>query len=148
MFKIEFEKSSKNFGDIMYKTKIRINFFDTDPGGVLFFGNLFKIIHSAYEQMMESFNLSRHYFNDPDFAIPIIHTEADYYHPMRTGDLVDVAIKVNQLRSSSFELSYEILAPNETIMAEAKTVHLFVKKDGFEKTELLEDLKNHLEKLN
>lgn len=132
----------------MYKIKIRVNFFDTDPGGVLFYGNLFKIIHSAYEQMLESFNLSRDYFNDPDYAIPIIHTNADFYHPMRTGDIVEVAISVAQLRSSSFELCYELFAPNETLLAEAKTVHLFVKKDGFEKTEMLDDLKEAVTKLS
>ena len=130
----------------MYKSQTRINFYDTDPGGVLFYGNLFKIIHSAYEQMLESFNLTRNYFIDPDFAIPIIRTNADYFHPMRIGDLIDINISVTQLKSCSFELTYEMMK-GELLLAEAKTVHLFVKKERFEKTELPDDLKKSLEAL-
>ena len=130
----------------MYKSQARINFYDTDPGGVLFYGNLFRIIHSSYEQMLESFNLSRNYFIDPDFAIPIIRTNADYYHPMRVGDLVEINISVTKLKSSSFELTHEIMK-EDVLLAEAKTVHLFVKKERFEKTELPEDLMKALEEL-
>lgn len=128
----------------MFTTNIRINFFDTDPGGVLFYGNIFKIMHSAYEQMMDSFNLTRNYFIDTDYAIPIIQTSSDYYHPLRVGDLVQVNIKVSKLKTCSFELSYEIYNTKEILAAEAKTVHLFVKKDGFEKTGLLIDLQEKL----
>ena len=130
----------------MYKSQTRINFYDTDPGGVLFYGNLFKIIHSAYEQMLESFNLTRNYFIDPDFAVPIIRTNADYFHPMRIGDLIDINISVTQLKSCSFELTYEMMK-GELMLAEAKTVHLFVKKERFEKTDLPDDFKKSLEDL-
>ena len=37
----------------MYQTKIKITFADLDPAGILFYANIFKHAHSAYEEMIE-----------------------------------------------------------------------------------------------
>ncbi len=36
-----------------YKTKISLH--DTDAAGIIFFANQFKIVHDAYEDLLESF---------------------------------------------------------------------------------------------
>ena len=46
----------------MYSYTTRVNFFNADGAGVLFFGNIFRIIHSAYEEFMYDAGFKRNYF--------------------------------------------------------------------------------------
>ena len=39
-----------------YQTKIKLH--ETDAAGVIFFNNLFKIAHDAYEALLEKINFS------------------------------------------------------------------------------------------
>jgi 1,4-dihydroxy-2-naphthoyl-CoA hydrolase len=131
----------------MYNTKVRINFFDTDPGGVIFYSNLLKFAHVGYEELFNSFDLYHKYFLEGEFIIPIIHAEADYLKPIRAGDQIKIMIELTRLENSSFELSYVFKnAQNETA-AKARTVHVMVNKNSFKKTDIPEDLKFQLENL-
>ena len=56
----------------MFSIKKRINFYDCDPAGIFFFARVYELCHSAYEEMIQSFNLKEDYWtNDrlycPDF---------------------------------------------------------------------------------
>ena len=129
----------------MYRTKVRISFHDTDPGGILFFANLLKHAHNVYEEFLESLELKRNFFFDEEYILPIVHTEADFMRPVRAGDTLNVGLKVINLKENSFELSYRFFGPDEELKAEAKTVHVAVNKRSFTKTSLPDELTRHLE---
>lgn len=131
----------------MYKTMVRVNFFDADPAGIMFFGNIFKFAHAAFEQMIASAGFSRNYFNDPDYATPLMHVEADYSRPILPGTDVRVELGVSVLKESSFEISYTFFN-GEELAARVKTVHIFIDRRRWAKTrmtsELSDFLKGHL----
>ena len=128
----------------MFKSEIKINFYDCDPAGILFYANLFKFAHKTYEALIESFNLNAGYFNNENFVVPIIHSEGNYFIPIKPGDEIEVSVHVSQLRTSSFELTYNFLDKDSKLYADVKTVHVFVDKKSFEKinvpTEILKSL--------
>ena len=124
----------------MFQTKERLSFYDCDPAGIIFFASLLKIAHSAYEKFLGEISPDRNFFFDKEFVLPIIHCEADYHKPLKAFDEIDIAVKAAELRNKSFELNYEFRVRDE-LYAEAKTVHVCVDKNKFEKAALPEQLR-------
>lgn len=130
----------------MHKFRKTINFYDCDPAGIIFFARIFEICHSAYEDLIKSFNLKTDYWNNPDFAVPIIHTEGEYLLPLKPGDTVTVEVSVSKLKESSFELTYVCKNEESRVTNEVKTVHIFVDKRQWKKSPIESNVKNNLSK--
>jgi len=130
----------------MFTNLVRVNFFDTDAAGVLFFGNLFRLAHSAYEEFISNGKFERDYFLDNEFAIPIVHTEANYLKPINPSTQLKVELTVDILKDTSFALEYFFIDENHNILAKAKTVHVFVTKKEWKKTPIPADVKSYLMK--
>lgn len=127
----------------MFTIKRKINFFDCDPAGIIFYSRIFEFCHSAYEQMIYGFNLKENYWMNEDYVVPIIHSESEYVKPIKYGDEISVNVQVSQLKNSSFELTY-IIKRDKTLCCHAKTVHVFVDKKSWKKKEMFEDLNEGL----
>jgi 1,4-dihydroxy-2-naphthoyl-CoA hydrolase len=134
----------------MHKFKKAINFYDCDPAGILFFGRIFEICHAAYEDLIGSFNLKSDYWSNKNFAVPIMHTEAEYLLPLKAGDNVTVEVAVCKLKNSSFELRYTCRNEKNKVTNEVRTVHIFIDKKEWKKIpidpEVKQNLSKHLQK--
>jgi 1,4-dihydroxy-2-naphthoyl-CoA hydrolase len=130
----------------MFIYKIKINFFDCDPAGILFFARVFNLCHSAYETMIKSFSLKEDYWDNSEYVVPISSSEAKYYKPIKYGETITIELTVEQLRNNSFELGY--LCNNEMgeVCAKVKTIHVFVDKHFWKKKEITGEVKAGLEK--
>lgn len=128
----------------MFSIKKRVDFYDCDPAGILFFGRIFSFAHHAYELFLEELLPGVNLFKHEKYLIPITHSEADYKSPFYPGEEVSIEIKVSQLKESSFELSYTFIKKDE-ICAIAKTVHVCVGKEDWKKSPLPEELKLKLQ---
>ena len=128
----------------MFNTKYKITFSETDPGGIVFFAEFFKIAHITYERFFDSLDLDRNYFLDEKFIIPIVHSNADYVSPVKFGDELNCELMVGEIGKTSFELKYT-LYNKDLIAAKILTKHVVVLKNEFKKssipTNLLEALK-------
>ena len=131
----------------MFTYKRKINFHDCDVAGVLFFARIYEVCHSAYEEMIASFDIGEDFWNNDDYIMPIIKSEASYHKPLRYGETVTVEIKVEQLKISSFELNYECKNEQGEVTDKVRTVHVCVSKKDWKKRELpgkvSEGLKKH-----
>ncbi len=129
----------------MFSIKKRINFYDCDPAGIFFFARVYELCHSAYEEMIQSFNLKEDYWTNENYIVPILKSEASYHKPIKYGEEITVEISAANLRTSSFELNYEIKNVNNEICTKVKTVHIFVDKKTWKKREIIEEVKRGLE---
>lgn len=120
----------------MFTVKRKINFYDCDAAGVLFFARIYELCHSAYEELIESFNLKEDYWNNDEYIVPIIKSEALYHKPLKYSEVVSIEIKVAQLKSSSFELNYECRNAKGEITNKVKTIHVFVDKKSWKKIKM------------
>jgi 1,4-dihydroxy-2-naphthoyl-CoA hydrolase len=128
----------------MFSIKKKINFYDCDPAGILFFARIYELCHSCYEAMIESFNLKNNYWSNDDYIVPIIHSEAKYRNPFAYGQTANVELKVTSLKNSSFELQYECKNDRGDLCTEVKTVHVLIDKKTWEKKPLTEEIKKGL----
>lgn len=124
----------------MFNSFTKVYFYDADPAGIIFYANIFKYAHSAYEDFMKHLKLRRNFFFDKEVVLPIVHAEADYLKPLKVGDELKVDVWVSRLLQSSFELSYKFHDNVLDTAATAKTVHVCVDKTNFKKTELPKEL--------
>ncbi len=124
--------------------KRRINFFDCDPAGILFYGNIFFFCHTAYEELISSFNLKINYWQNDEFVVPIIKSTADYLKPFKYGDELTIEVCANELRESSFELNYKCSNQSGDVCAEVSTVHVLIDKKTRQKKELTPEIKDGL----
>ncbi|MBT8379470.1 MAG: acyl-CoA thioesterase [Ignavibacteria bacterium] len=125
----------------MFTIKRRINFFDCDPAGILFYAKLFEINHSTYEEMIESFNLKNDYWDSETFVVPIIKTDGEYLKPVKAEDQISINLSVTLLKENSFELTYEWFNNGGEIVAKARTVHIFLDKESWSKINIPEDIR-------
>jgi YbgC/YbaW family acyl-CoA thioester hydrolase len=119
-----------------FTVKRRINFYDCDPAGIIFFSRVFDFAHSAYEQIIQSIEKEEDYWNNNKYVVPIIKSESTYIKPMKYGDEITINVKVSELRTSSFELAYNMLNADGELLCSVKTVHVFVDKKSWEKMEM------------
>jgi 1,4-dihydroxy-2-naphthoyl-CoA hydrolase len=127
----------------MFTYEKKILFGDCDAAGILFFANLFKYMHEAYEFFIEEFEDYAEHFNNVTRAYPIIKTEAEYFAPLFLGKTAAIKVIVAEVRESSFELNYEFSIDGET-KARGKTVHVCVNISSGEKTPLPDKLAENL----
>jgi 1,4-dihydroxy-2-naphthoyl-CoA hydrolase len=101
-----------------------VRFSDTDAAGVVYFTNILNFCHEAYEEslIISGINL-KEFFTNPSVAIPIIHTDVDFYRPIYCGEQLIIQFTSQQLDISKFEINYQILsAQNITSIATTKHV--------------------------
>lgn len=127
----------------MFTTNYQVTFSETDPGGILFFAEFFKIAHITYERFLQSINAYRNYFQDDKIVIPIVHSSADFKNSVKFNDTLTCEIIVGKISESTFELLHT-LKKNDKIAAKIKTVHTVLSKDGFEKAKIPEKLLSKL----
>ena len=130
-----------------YQTKVKLH--DTDAAGVIFFANQFKIIHDAYESLLEQIGFGfAELIRGKDFFLPIVHAESDYKAPLFVGDVLEVQVKVGRVGQTSFTLTYALLNARQEIVGTGRTVHVTVSKATHQKILLPADLRAKLEKLH
>ncbi len=131
----------------IYQTKVKLH--DTDAAGVLFFANQFKMVHDAYEAMLESIGYGfDEIIRNKDYFFPIVRAEGDYRSPLRVGDPIEIQVKIEKLGQTSIIFSYTLLNPKQQVVGTARTVHVGVNKKTYQKIPIPPDLRAKLEKLH
>ncbi len=129
-----------------YETRIRIH--DTDPAGIVYFANVPRIAHTAYEEFLEEIGWGLgEVFAELDFVLPIVRLETDYKIPMTVGDRLIVEMELDRIGNSSFTMKFRLLGPDRMVRAEVKTVHCTVSRKTFEKIPLPAEVKAGLAKI-
>lgn len=130
----------------MFEYKYKIKMADTDAAGVLFFANQFKIIHEAYESLLEVIGYGiDNILSKSDFLLPIIHAESDFKGVVRLSDQITIEISIGKLGKRSFSLDYNLSNDKGDSIGSANTIHVAIDKKSYKKTvlpnEFLEGLK-------
>lgn len=130
----------------MFITKNKVRMNDTDMAGILYFANQFRFVHDAWEDLVESENISfQKILFEETFLFVIVHVEADYLAPLNVGDMLEVHTQVEKIGNSSFTMLYNIYRSKE-LVGKAKTTHVTIDKVTRTKISIPEHLKKILQK--
>lgn len=132
-----------------YTKKTSIPFQDVDAAGVVFFAHLFRYAHETYERFMDTVGHPLYqYIEQGDLILPLKHAEADYEHPLRYGDELEIILVVKNLGDSSFTLSYTCMNGKGERCAVVETVHVAVNFEKNKSVLIPEDLRKALSAYN
>ena len=75
----------------------------------MFFARYFDLVHRAYEEFLEHIGQPlMPELHASDAAFPLVHVEADYRHPLRMGDRIEIDVAVERLGPGSFTLGHTV----------------------------------------
>lgn len=114
----------------------RVELHHIDGAGILFFGQLFFLVHNAFAAFLRENHCSiKDRLDKKDFFFPVVHADADYLNPIRLDDELDIQLTVNKIGTSSFSIACDILVKGKK-MATAHVIHAVIDTSHFQKLEL------------
>ena len=123
-----------------YQHKLKLH--ETDAAGLLFFSNQLKIMHDAYEALLEHIGFSfAELIKNKSYFLPIVHAEADYKKAIFVGDLLEIQVSVEHIGTTSFTFAYKILNPRLEVVGSGRTVHVTMDKKTQTKIPLPPDMR-------
>jgi 1,4-dihydroxy-2-naphthoyl-CoA hydrolase len=112
-----------------------VRFQDTDAAGVVYFANVLALCHEAYEESLAASSIDlKTFFSNRDLAIPIVHANVDFYHPMFAGDRLIVQLTPKQVSGSEFEIAYQVFVGEVAAKGAAKALTKHVCIDAVSRT--------------
>jgi 1,4-dihydroxy-2-naphthoyl-CoA hydrolase len=129
-----------------------VRFGDTDAAGVMHFHQLLRWCHEAYEESLERFGLpAASVFPRPEWAgdspgvaLPIVYCQAEFHHPLLTGDQLLISLRPEALGPEGFEVRYSFERQGQPV-AQGLTRHLAIAAALRQRCPLPEGLRRWLE---
>ena len=119
---------------------------DIDAAGVLFFAHLYRHAHDAYEAFMSDIGFSLDEIIRKNSKLPLVHSEAEFLHPVRHGDKIAIVLQIKNIGISSFTVEYRFTGEQGRQLATASTTHVYLDADGKKNSALPEALHSELSK--
>ncbi|WP_298616456.1 thioesterase family protein [uncultured Thermosynechococcus sp.] len=102
-----------------------VHFADTDAAGVVYFANLLRFCHEAYEDALAQLGVDlRQFFSSKGLIVPITEAQVRFLKPLYCGDRLRVTIDPQRLDSSRFQLTYTLYDAEGSRVAIAHTQHI------------------------
>ncbi len=110
-------------------------FGDTDPAGIVFFARVFEYAHEAFEDCLQAGDLPlQTMLAQADWAMPLIHAEADYRAPMRLGERLAIEVALASRSETSLTLAFTVRGADDgKTRATVRHVHVAVHRASFAK---------------
>lgn len=105
-----------------YRTQRRIEFADTDMAGIVHFSNFFRFMESVEHEFFRSMGQSLHTELDGRMVgFARVHAECDYAAPLRYAELVEVELRVAEIRASTLSYAFRFMRePDGAVVATGK----------------------------
>jgi YbgC/YbaW family acyl-CoA thioester hydrolase len=133
---------------VVFRTKRRIEFVDTDVAGIVHFSNFFRFMESAEAEFLRSLGLSfKLVWQGQALGFPRVAASCDYLSPARFDDVLDVAVRVEKVGRSSITYAFDFaLAGKPVAKGRVTAVCCRVNEDrSFASTDIPADLRAKLE---
>ena len=124
-----------------------VRFQEIDAAGIAYFPTIISYFHDAYAAFLEDSGTDLPAMvRAGDFAAPIRHAEADFLRPIRFGEKLEVQLVARREGRSEVTIYHRILGSDEA-KAVGATVHVFVNRRTFERSEPPPELRRALDRL-
>ena len=109
--------------------EIRIIFGDTDQMGVVYYANYLRFFESARADYWRSLGRTYKDLEDAQVAMPVVEAHCNYKKPARYEDLLEVDIRVGELRTASLRFDY-VVYRGADVLADGYTRHAMIGPNG------------------
>lgn len=125
----------------MYRSTWRVSFGEVDYAGIVYYPNFFDYFQRAEERFMEHIGFPYHkLLGEMKIGFPIVGVAANFKRPVRYGDRIEIALKVDRLGNSSVGFGFEVFK-GEEVCAEAAITHVTIDLAEFEAIRIPQELR-------
>lgn len=128
-----------------FKWESKLRFNQADPSGWMFYGAAFELMHACYEDFIGSLGFSwQSWFNNPEWALPIRATQAEYLNIVRPGEALQMLVSIEKIGETSFTLNFECRQRDQNCF-HLKSTHAFLDKKTGQKRPIPSEIRQKLE---
>lgn len=118
-----------------------IHLHETDKSGVIHFSNYFKIAEEALYSGLKRLGVS---FENFEYAISVISTEANYYQPIKFADHISVIITDIKTQQDRLIFHFDFNDSDHTCLTKTQLTFVLIETKNRKTIPIPEDLKNRL----
>ena len=107
-----------------FRRQLTIEWGQCDPAGIVFNSRFFEIFDSNSWQLFEAaLGVKPHELATAFgiIGIPLVDVRANFLKPIKFGDVVDVASRINEFRRSSFDVEHRLSVDGELAVEGSET---------------------------
>ena len=107
-----------------FRRQLTIEWGQCDPAGIVFNSRFFEIFDSNSWQLFEAALGVKPHELAAAFdiiGIPLVDVRANFLKPIKFGDVVDVASRINEFRRSSFDVEHRLSVDGELAVEGSET---------------------------
>jgi acyl-CoA thioester hydrolase len=110
--------------DFNFSTEVRVRLPETDAMGVVFHGNYFTYLEVGRVDYLTNLDLCEGNRPISEFDNVVVSAHCDFKSPARLNDVLIVAVRIKEIRSSSFTFEFKIRHKRENrLIATGHTIH-------------------------
>ena len=109
----------------------RVDFPMVDLARIVYYPRFWDMAHRFYEESWE-YSCGMHYnhiLSERRIGFPLVHSEAEFLHPLSYGDTVHCTITVPRVGNTSIEWHYEFRNQEGTLCLKAKQITVCTSMD-------------------
>jgi len=111
------------------KTHVRVRYSETDQMGIVYHANYFVWFEVGRSELFRELDLPYTQFEEQGLGLAVIEASCRYRKPSRYDDDLVIVTELDKISSRSANFSYQVYR-EEILLAEGKTVHVFINKEG------------------
>jgi YbgC/YbaW family acyl-CoA thioester hydrolase len=129
----------------IFEQRFPIRIHDVDAAGIVFFARYYVLMHDVYESFMETIGhgISRAIVRG-EILIPVIHSEARYFRPMRHGEVITGRLTIHELRHTSYVVQVDFIGADDVQRSRLRCRHICVNAGTMKPEPLPESLRQAL----
>jgi len=107
-----------------FRRQLTIEWGQCDPAGIVFNSRFFEIFDSSSWQLFEAALCVKRHELAAAFGImgiPLVDVRANFFKPIKFGDVVDVASRISEFRRSSFDVEHRLSVDGELAVEGGET---------------------------
>ena len=121
--------------------KRTVRFAEVDAAQVMYFSRVYELAHETYEELMSAAGFPPgQVFEQGDWGMPLVHTEADYKRPWRLGEVIHIESSIKRASDRSVAFAYRFLDGEGQARTRVEMRHAFVSLSTFRSCQAPEGL--------
>jgi len=106
-----------------FRRTYRVRFADCDLAGIVFHPMAFSMTNALTEDWFrEALGRPFETMNEAGYLFPVVHIECDFLKPMKTGEVIEKALEVERIGTSSVSVAIVFSRDGETTFACRETM--------------------------
>ncbi len=109
----------------------RVIYGDTDCGGVMYYGNYFRLFEIGRTELIRSVGLDYKKIEEKrGIILPVVETFARYKASAKYDDLLTIKTSLKELKPRKVVFEYKIFKKNNILLTEGYTIHVPINREG------------------